>query len=349
MREKKKIKAGVLGAGSWGTALSVLLHSNGHQVSLWEFDEEQARKLVSTRENPVFLPGVDIPSDVEISSDLEKVATDQDVLVIALPSHVVRMTGEQLAKFSLDETIFVSCSKGIENYTLYRMSEVLQETMPSLGLDRIVVLTGPSHAEEVGRQIPTVLVAASINSNASGMVQDVFMNPVFRVYTSRDVVGAELGGSFKNVIAIAAGISDGVGFGDNTKAAILTRGIVEITRLGIDMGANAETFAGLSGMGDLIVTCTSKHSRNRFVGEQIGRGRPLKDVLDEMAMVAEGVRTTQSTYDLLLRHEVEMPITKEVYRVLFEGKDPQKAVTDLMTRDPKAENVDTYLKINDVY
>jgi len=340
---------GILGAGSWGTALSILLYTNGHQVSLWEFDEKQAEKLSSTRKNPIFLPGVDIPADMEISSNLKNVATDQDILVIALPSHIVRDVGEQLAEIPLGEPILVSCSKGVENYTLLRMSEVLQETIPSVRFDHIVALTGPSHAEEVGRQVPTVLVAASINSHASGMIQDVFMNPVFRVYTSRDVVGAELGGAFKNVIAIAAGISDGVNFGDNTKAAILTRGIVEITRLGTVMGANAKTFAGLSGIGDLIVTCTSKHSRNRFVGEQIGHGRPLKDILDEMTMVAEGVRTTQSTYDLSLRYEVEMPITKEVYKVLFEGKDPQKAVNDLMTRDPKAEDVDTYLDKNGNY
>ena len=204
-------------------------------------------------------------------------------------------------------------------------------------MDRVVALSGPSHAEEVGKQIPTVVVAASTNADAARNVQDVLMNPVFRVYTNDDIVGVELGGSLKNIIAIAAGISDGVGFGDNTKAALLDRGIVEITRLGTAMGANALTFAGLSGMGDLIVTCTSQHSRNRYVGEQLGKGKSLQEVLDGMVMVAEGVRTTRSAHDLSKKFGVTMPITEEVYRILFEGKDPKKAVYDLMTRDPKAE------------
>ena len=329
---------GVLGAGSWGTALAVLLHSNGHRVSLWEFRKDAALRLAETRENTDFLPGVAIPKDIEISSDLSKVARDKNILLIMIPSHVVRSVAEKLAPLSLKQTLIVSGSKGIENETLLRMSEVLTETIPDLTMDRVVALSGPSHAEEVGMGIPTVVVAASVNGESSRRIQDEFMNPVFRVYSNEDIVGVELGGALKNIIAIAAGICDGVGFGDNTKAALLNRGIVELTRLGTAMGANPLTFAGLSGMGDLIVTCMSRHSRNRYVGEEIGKGKTLKEVLDGMVMVAEGVRTTQSAYDLSVRHGVDMPITHEVYHVLFKNKLPKKAVYDLMTRDPKPED-----------
>lgn len=329
---------GVLGAGSWGTALTVLLRSNGHAVSLWEFQEDAARRLAETRENTDFLPGVAIQPDVEISSDLEKVAGNKAFLLIVLPSHVVRSVCERLARLDLGASILVSCSKGIENRTLLRMSELITRTVPRVSLDRVVCLSGPSHAEEVGQGIPTVVVAASENAESARGVQEIFMSPAFRVYTNDDLVGVELGGSLKNVIAIAAGISDGVGFGDNTKAALLNRGIVEITRLGTALGANPMTFAGLSGMGDLIVTCTSRHSRNRHVGEEIGKGKSLKQVMSEMLMVAEGVRTTQSVYDLSNQQGVDMPISHEVYRVLFEDKDPKRAVYDLMTRDPKAED-----------
>ena len=328
---------GVLGAGSWGTALAVLLESNGHDVTLWEFQEDAAKRLAEKRENVDFLPGVMIPPGIDITANLERAAEDKKFLFVVVPSHVVRSVAEKLFAFRLDGTTVVSCSKGIENETLLRMSEVLSGTLPGLSMDRVVALSGPSHAEEVGKQIPTVVVAASTNADAARNVQDVLMNPVFRVYTNDDIVGVELGGSLKNIIAIAAGISDGVGFGDNTKAALLDRGIVEITRLGTAMGANALTFAGLSGMGDLIVTCTSQHSRNRYVGEQLGKGKSLQEVLDGMVMVAEGVRTTRSAHDLSKKFGVTMPITEEVYRILFEGKDPKKAVYDLMTRDPKAE------------
>lgn len=331
------VKIGILGAGSWGTALAVLLESNGHEVSLWEFREDAARRLAEKRENIDFLPGVKIPPGVSITTNLKMAAQDKEFLFVVVPSHVVRSVAEQLSEIRIEGATVVSCSKGIENETLLRMSDVLSGTIPDLPVDRIVALSGPSHAEEVGRRIPTVVVAASTNSESAKKVQDVLMSPVFRVYTNEDIVGVELGGALKNIIAIAAGMSDGVGFGDNTKAALLDRGIVEITRLGTAMGANPMTFAGLSGMGDLIVTCTSRHSRNRYVGEQIGRGKSLQEVLDSMVMVAEGVRTTRSAYDLSLKLGVTMPITEEVYRILFEGKEPRKAVYDLMTRDPKAE------------
>ena len=333
-----KAGIGILGAGSWGTAVAVLLHNNGHRVTLWEFREKAARRLAEERENKDFLPGVPIPEAIEITHDLEAAVTDRDFIIIMLPSHVVREVAGLMAGYLLGEAIIISGSKGIENETLLRMSELLVDVVPSITPQRVVVLSGPSHAEEVGQGIPTVVVAASVGKESAKHVQDIFMSPAFRVYTNEDIVGVELGGALKNVIAIAAGISDGVGFGDNTKAALLNRGIVEITRLGAAMGANPMTFAGLSGMGDLIVTCTSRHSRNRFVGEQIGKGRKLPEVLEDMVMVAEGIRTTRSTVDLSVRHGVEMPISTEVYHVLFEDKDPKEAVYDLMTRDPKAED-----------
>jgi glycerol-3-phosphate dehydrogenase (NAD(P)+) len=331
------LRVGVLGAGGWGTALGLLLHQNGHAVMLWEYQHELAERLKATRENPDFLPGVALPGEIGVTSDLEAAVSDKDMIVLALPSHTVRQTAKALSLIPVQNALFVSGTKGIENHSLLRMSELLLETIPGLSAGRIVALSGPSHAEEVARSVPTVVTAASSDPKASQSVQEAFMNPSFRVYTSGDVIGVELGGAFKNVIAVAAGISDGVGFGDNTKAALITRGIVEMTRLGEVMGANPSTFAGLSGLGDLVVTCWSRHSRNRFVGEQIGKGAKLPDVLKKMKMVAEGVRTTQSVYDLSLKHRIAAPISIEVYRMLFEGKNPKLAVFDLMTRDKKAE------------
>jgi glycerol-3-phosphate dehydrogenase (NAD(P)+) len=330
-------KIGVLGAGGWGTALSILLSRNGHDVDLWEFRPDDADILDRTRRNPDFLPGVTIPDEIRITSDLDSVVALKDILLVTLPSHVVRPVADRISAGLLGGAIVVSASKGIENDSLLRMSQVLLDRIRGLHPDRVVALSGPSHAEEVGRNIPTVVVAAASSEESAKRVQDVFRGPAFRVYTSSDVAGVELGGSFKNTIAIAAGISDGVGFGDNTKAAIMIRGIVEITRIGTAMGANPATFAGLSGMGDLIVTCTSRHSRNRYVGEQIGAGKPLDAVLDGMKMVAEGVRTTRSAVELSRKYGVDMPITAEVFEILFNGKNPKKAVADLMNRDPKAE------------
>jgi glycerol-3-phosphate dehydrogenase (NAD(P)+) len=333
-----KTKIGVLGAGGWGTALALLLHQNGHLVELWEFFPDYAECMERTRRNPDFLPDVVLPKDIRITGDLGSVVQDKEILVFAVPSHVVRRVAVQLSTYGMGKALLVSASKGIENDTLLRMSEViLQAYANRMDRDRIVALSGPSHAEEVSRGIPTLVVAASSSEESARRIRDVFMSPSFRVYTSADLIGVELGGSLKNIIAIAAGISDGVGFGDNTKAALMIRGIVEITRLGTSMGANPATFSGLSGMGDLIVTCTSRHSRNRHVGEQIGKGKTLSEVLDGMLMVAEGVRTTRSAVDLSVKHNVDMPITREVFEMLFNGKDPKKAVFDLMTRIPKAE------------
>jgi glycerol-3-phosphate dehydrogenase (NAD(P)+) len=332
-----KARIGVLGAGGWGTALSLQLSRNGHEVELWEYRPEYAEILDRTRRNPDFLPGVAIPDNIRITSDLDTALSQKEILLVTLPSHVVRSVADRISAGRIGNAVVVSAGKGIENDSLLRMSQVLTDRIRGLSQDRIVVLSGPSHAEEVSRNIPTVVVAASSSGDSAKRVQDVFRGPAFRVYTSSDVVGVELGGSFKNIIAIAAGISDGVGFGDNTKAAIMIRGIVEITRLGTVLGANPATFAGLSGMGDLIVTCTSRHSRNRYVGEQVGAGKSLDEVLNGMKMVAEGVRTTRSAADLAGKHGVDMPITSEVFEILFNGKNPKKAVADLMNRDPKAE------------
>jgi glycerol-3-phosphate dehydrogenase (NAD(P)+) len=331
-------RAGVIGAGGWGTALALLLQRNGHDVDLWEFFPEYAERMARLRKNPDFLPGIDLPDGLRITSDLGTAVRDKDVLVFAMPSHVLRRVAVQISAFGMGRFLAVSAVKGIENETLLRMSEVLRQAWANLlHPDRIVVLSGPSHAEEVSRGIPTAVVAASSSEASARTVQDLFRGPTFRPYTSSDVTGVELGGALKNVIAIAAGISDGVGFGDNTKAAIMTRGIVEITRLGAAMGAMPVTFSGLSGVGDLIVTCTSRHSRNRYVGERIGAGRPLDEVLGGMKMVAEGVRTARSAMDLSVKYRVDMPITREVFEILFNGKDPKRAVAELMTREPKAE------------
>ncbi|MCD6165763.1 NAD(P)H-dependent glycerol-3-phosphate dehydrogenase [candidate division KSB1 bacterium] len=331
------MKIGILGAGGWGTALSILLSSNGHKVTLWEFQPNVAHVLATKRVNEPLLPGVRIPDEVEITSELGQVVENAEIIVIAVPSHVVRSLTERMRSFSLQDKLVVSVAKGLENETLKRLSEVILENLPQLNSAQIVILSGPSHAEEVSRGVPTTVVAASESLESAKKIQRIFTTSTFRVYTNIDVIGVELGGSLKNIIAIAAGISDGVGYGDNTKAALMTRGLVEITRLGVAMGANPMTFAGLSGMGDLIVTCMSRYSRNRYVGEQIGRGRKLSEVLSEMVMVAEGVRTTKSAVALAEKYHVEMPITQQVYEVLFGNKDPQVAMSELMSRDLKVE------------
>ncbi|MBN2103172.1 NAD(P)H-dependent glycerol-3-phosphate dehydrogenase [bacterium] len=331
-------EVGILGAGGWGTALAIALAHNHHDVTLWEFNPKIKAQLEATRENSVFLPGISIPEDIKITQDLTVAVQDKAFVVIALPSHVIRSVAEKCQPILSDQCILVSGSKGLENMTWKRISEILLESLPNLTPDRVVVLSGPSHAEELARKRPTVIVAASEGDISSREVQKLFMSPFFRIYTSDDVIGVELGGALKNVIAIAAGIIDGLELGDNLKAALINRGLVEITRLGTALNANSMTFAGLSGMGDLIVTCTSRHSRNRFVGEEIARGKGLRQILKEMVMVAEGVRTTQSALDLSLHHKIDMPITTEVFHVLFEDKSPRQAVSDLMTRTAKAED-----------
>ncbi|HMU41918.1 MAG TPA: NAD(P)H-dependent glycerol-3-phosphate dehydrogenase [Ignavibacteriaceae bacterium] len=331
------MKISVLGAGGWGTTLAILLHNNGHEVTLWEYKSSYAKLLSKNRTNQIYLPGIQIPSEIIITHNLSEAVNKKQVLVLAVPSQFLRSVIHQIDFSEIKNTILLSVAKGIENNSLMTMSQMLKDEIAELDENQIAVLSGPSHAEEVSRKIPTAVVAASKNHETSKLIQVAFMTPYFRVYSSTDILGVELGGSFKNVIAIGAGIIDGAKYGDNTKAAIMTRGVAEISRLGLAMGALAETFAGLSGMGDLIVTCMSRHSRNRFVGEQIGAGKKLKDILMNMEMVAEGVQTSKSASELAKKYNVETPITTEVYRILFEDKDPIKATLDLMTRDMKME------------
>jgi len=331
------MRIAVIGAGGWGTTLAILLSEKSHQVSLWSFAECDAAAMREKRENRSFLPGVAIPSSVEITSDLLHSAEGREMLVCAVPSQYMRSVMVQLRGLPLDNVTIVNVSKGIENGTLMTMSELLSDIFPALPRDKFVTLSGPSHAEEVSRKIPTAVVAASADIERARLVLSAFLMPYFRVYESNDIRGVELGGALKNVIAIAAGIIDGAKLGDNTKAALMTRGIAEIARVGVALGAHLRTFSGLSGIGDLMVTCMSTHSRNRYVGVEIGKGRKLPDILAEMKMVAEGVATTKSAYELAQRTGVEVPIVAEVYRILFEQKEPLKACYDLMTRDPKGE------------
>jgi glycerol-3-phosphate dehydrogenase (NAD(P)+) len=331
------MKVTVLGAGSWGTTLALVLLGNGHDVSLWTYKSEQAELIRERHENPEFLPGIPLPPTLRIQADIEEASDSKDLIVAAVPSQFLRSVVQRIAHLDLKRTIICNVAKGIENATLMTMSEVLLDVLQHEKRENLAILSGPSHAEEVSRQIPTAIVAASFKDKTAKIVQEAFMTRYFRVYVNEDIRGVELGGALKNVIAVAAGISDGAGFGDNTKAAIMTRGIYEITRLGVKLGAQPRTFAGLSGVGDLIVTCMSRHSRNRYVGEQVGKGRKLEDVLKEMVMVAEGVATAKSVRDIERKFDIELPIMTEVYRVLFEGKDSRQATQDLMTRDAKGE------------
>jgi glycerol-3-phosphate dehydrogenase (NAD(P)+) len=331
------MKITVLGAGGWGTTLAILLYHNGHEITLWEYKKNYSKVLNKTRKNERYLPGIKIPREIKITHNLEESATQKNMIVLAVPSQFLRGVMKKVSYSNIKDSILVSVAKGIENNTMMTMSQMLRDVFPSLDEGQIGVISGPSHAEEVSRKIPTALVSASSNIETSRSIQAAFMTAYFRVYSSTDILGVELGGAFKNVIAIGAGIVDGVKFGDNTKAAIMTRGIAEISRLGEAMGAQPDTFAGLSGMGDLIVTCMSRYSRNRYVGEQIGSGRKLKEVVKSMQMIAEGVETSRSVTQLSKKSNVETPIADEVYKILFEEKDPVKATTDLMTRDMKKE------------
>jgi len=331
------VKVTVLGAGSWGTTLALVLNQNNHLVTCWSFDNNDVESIKKSKENKKFLPGIKIPGTINITNDLQESINTAEVIIVAIPSHAVRSVVQSVDLSGKSDLIWVNVAKGIENQTLLRVSQVIEEA-GQVSPENVGVLFGPSHAEEVSRGIPTAIVSASVNQKTAALVQNLFMTPYFRVYANLDIVGVELGGALKNIIAVAAGICDGAGFGDNTKAALITRGLVEINRLGVKMGAKPDTFAGLSGMGDLIVTCMSQHSRNRYVGEQIGKGRKLQDVLDEMVMVAEGVKTTASAYELSKKESVNMPITEQVYRTLFEGKPPVEAMKELMTRASKIED-----------
>ena len=327
----------VLGAGSWGTALAVSLAQGGHAVRLWARRPEAAAEMARTRQNAPYLPGAEIPPGVAVTSSLDAAIEAADVWVVAVPSQTVRGVLAPLADRVGADTTVVSVAKGIENGTLLTTSAVLRDVLPAADPDRVGVLYGPSHAEEVALGRPTSVVAAFRQPAVAQAVQALFMRPTLRVYANTDLVGVEVGGSVKNVMAVAAGMSDGLGLGDNAKAALVTRGLAEITRLGTALGARAETFAGLAGLGDLVVTCFSPHSRNRAFGERVGRGETTGEALGHSTMVVEGVRTTESVRALAAREGVEMPITEAVYAILFDGMDPADAVGHLMERDPVAE------------
>ena len=328
-------EAGVLGAGSWGTALSVLLHDNGHHVTVWSIDESEVKMLNEKREHELKLPGVKIPDDMVITGVMEEAIRGKDFLVLAVPSPFTRGTARKMKPYVTEGQIIVDVAKGIEESTLMTLSAQIEEEIPQAD---VAVLSGPSHAEEVGRRLPTTCVIGAKTKKTAEYLQSMFISRDFRVYTSPDILGIELGGALKNVIALAAGIADGLGYGDNTKAALITRGIAEIARLGVKMGGKIETFTGLTGIGDLIVTCASRHSRNRKAGYLIGQGKTMQEAMDEVKMVVEGVYSAKAAARLAEKYGVSMPIVSEVNRVLFEGKDPAQAVDDLMLRESRSEN-----------
>lgn len=325
----------VLGDGGWGTTLSILLTRKGYEVCLWGVFKDYIEFLKKRRVNSRFLKGIKIPKEVLITSELGPALDYAQTIILAIPSQYLRRVLQKIKGRDLNDYIFLSVAKGIEQNSLMRMSEVIIE---ELGAVNLAVLSGPNIAQEIAKGKPAVSVVASKNRKTARYFQDLSMNESFRVYTNDDVIGIELGGSLKNIIALACGISDGLSLGTNAKAALLTRGLVEISRLGVAMGARRETFSGVSGLGDLVTTCTSLYSRNRFVGEQIAKGQRLTSIIKRMQMVAEGVSTTKAAYELSKRYNVEMPITKEIYRVLYKHKSPQKAVSDLMRRERKPEH-----------
>lgn len=337
-RTRTRERAVVLGAGSWGTTLAILLDERGHEVRLWEYYPELAEAIRAYRENCRYLPGIPVPRSIRVTSDVNEALDGASYLVFATPSHTVRGVARMVRSSpNFDKASFViNAAKGLEEGTLYRMSQVLSEELPT-PKRRIVGILGPSHAEEVSRRMPTSVVVTGTDVEILKKIQAFFMMEYFRVYTNTDVVGVELGVSLKNTIAIAAGICDGLGFGDNTKAALITRGLAEMKRLVCRMGGKVETLSGLAGVGDLIVTCMSRHSRNRHVGEEIGRGKKLPQILSEMVMVAEGVKTTRAAVKLAARVGVELPIAEQVHRVLFRDKDPRRAIKDLMVRKARRE------------
>jgi len=341
-------KTAVIGAGSWGTALSLVLHTNGNDVTVWSIVEQEVQMLREKHEHVDKLPGVKLPEDITFTTDLKEAIEGKDYLILAVPSVFTRSTAKSMAPFVKKGQVIVCVAKGIEENTLMTLSDIVEQEIPAAD---VAVMCGPSHAEEVGIGLPTTVVAGARkksvaegvqdifkNKETAEMLQDVFMNKVFRVYTSPDVLGMELGGSLKNVIALAAGMADGLGYGDNTKAALITRGISEISRLAIKMGANAETLSGLTGIGDLIVTCESKHSRNRKAGMLMGQGYTMKQAMDEVKMVVEGVYSAKAAIALARKYEVDMPIIEEINHVLFDDKPAKDAVRELMLRDRREEH-----------
>ncbi len=325
----------IIGAGSWGTALAVLLHKNGHKVTVWSIVEQEIEMLIEKHEHKDKLPGVKLPDDMVFTTDLEAAINGKDVLVLAVPSPYTRSTSRMMKEYVAEGQIIVDVAKGIEENTLMTLSQIIEEEIPQA---TVAVLSGPSHAEEVGRGIPTTIVVGAHKKETAEYLQNLFMNEVFRVYISPDVLGIELGAALKNVVALAAGIADGLGYGDNTKAALITRGITEISRLGMAMGGRFETFSGLTGIGDLIVTCASMHSRNRRAGILIGKGYTMEEAMEEVKMVVEGVYSAKAAIALAQKYAVQLPIIEQVNEVLFSGKPADAAVKELMIRDKKLES-----------
>lgn len=325
----------VIGSGGWGTAVAIHLDGKGYDVTLWSWKQEECDNILRDGENKEFLPGVKVSDTIRLTSDISCVK-EKDLVVLVSPSKVIRQTAHSMAPYIKEGTPVVILSKGIEDETLMTLSQVVEEEIPQA---KVAALSGPSHAEEVARKIPTTCVVACECEETAKFIQNIFMSENFRIYTNTDVLGVELGGALKNVIALCAGVTDGIGFGDNTIAALMTRGIKEIARLGVKMGADVDTFYGLAGIGDLIVTCTSKHSRNRRAGVLIGKGMKLQEALDEVHMVVEGVYAAKAAYKLSLKYDVEMPIVSEAYNVLFNDASPKDAITSLMTRDKKDETI----------
>ncbi|MEJ8776807.1 NAD(P)H-dependent glycerol-3-phosphate dehydrogenase [Pseudogracilibacillus sp. ICA-222130] len=330
-------KIAVLGAGSWGTALSIVLADNGHDVRLWSHRKDQVEEINEKHSNERYLPNITLPKTLIGYEHIEEAVQDAEIVLFVVPTSAIREVCAKIKDVVSVHTVFVHASKGIEPNSLKRISEIIEEELPICKQENIVILSGPSHAEEVALRQPTTVTVASKNDSYAKLVQHVFINEVFRVYTSDDVVGVELGGALKNIIALGAGLSDGLGFGDNAKAALITRGLAEITRLGTSMGANPLTFLGLCGVGDLIVTSTSVHSRNWRAGNLLGKGKTVDEVLSHMGMVVEGIRTTKAAYQLSIKQDVEMPITNGLYSILFENEDPKEVVEQLMRRERKKE------------
>lgn len=327
-------KISIIGAGSWGTALACLLHNNGHEVTVWSLMEDEVQMLIREREHKQKLPGVTLPEDMMFTSDLEHACAGKDLLVLAVPSPYTRSTARSMKSFVKENQLIVNVAKGIEDHSLMTLSDIIEEEIPQA---EVAVLSGPSHAEEVGKGLPTTIVVGAQKKATAEYIQGLFMSPVFRVYTSPDVLGIEIGAALKNVIALAAGTADGLGYGDNTKAALITRGIAEISRLAVAMGAKVETLYGLSGIGDLVVTCASVHSRNRKAGYLIGQGRTMKEAMDEVKMIVEGVYSAKAGLALSKKYGIDMPIINVVNQVLFEDKPASDAVKELMLRDKKEE------------
>ncbi|MBQ1274062.1 MAG: NAD(P)H-dependent glycerol-3-phosphate dehydrogenase [Cellulosilyticum sp.] len=326
-------KIAVIGAGGWGLALGLLLHEKNNKVIFWCYDEYEKNDILQHRENKRCLPGIKIPIEVQFTCDMKEALDEADIAILAVPSKAIRSTAKAMKKIILEKTIIVNVSKGIEDGSLLCLADVIKEELSN----PVVVLSGPSHAEEVARHIPTAVTVSSLHMNKAYEIQELFMNQYFRVYTNDDLIGVELGGALKNVIALAAGIVEGMGYGDNTKAALITRGIAEITRLGIAMGGKQATFSGLTGIGDLVVTCTSGHSRNRRAGELVGQGLTIEEAMKQVNMVVEGVPTTKAAYNLMKKYQVEMPILNAIYCVLFEKQPVKETIDGLMMRNKKDE------------